>query len=164
MGSEMCIRDRRYTPSGKILLSARQKDTLIEIAVWDTGIGIAPDDQESIFGEFHRLEAAQHIDQTGLGLGLSISQRMARMLDHSLKLASEPGKGSCFSLTLPQVLVDNKQSKAQTPINQSRHPLSGIKVLCIDNELDILDGMRSCLLYTSPSPRDLSTSRMPSSA
>lgn len=135
----------RYTPSGGILLSARERGTDIEVAVWDTGIGIPVDDQGSIFAEFHRLQTAKNIDQTGLGLGLSISQRMADMLNHQLKLKSQVNKGSCFSLLMPQVLAHKTPLHTQPILTNSSNPLAGIKVLCIDNETDILDGMKALL-------------------
>ena len=89
----------RYTEQGRVLLGVRRRGTVARIEVWDTGIGIAQEDQQTIFREFERLSPT-HGD-TGLGLGLAIVERACKGLDHQFSMWSEPGVGSCFSLNVP---------------------------------------------------------------
>ncbi len=91
----------RYTPRGRILVGARRRGDKITLEVWDTGIGIAADQQERIFEEFHQLGNPERDRNQGLGLGLAIVRRLAKLLDHPLELRSEPGRGTVFRLTLP---------------------------------------------------------------
>jgi signal transduction histidine kinase len=71
---------------------------MIRVSVIDNGPGIPPHEQSRIFAQFTRIEGS---GASGTGLGLSISRTLARRLGGDLTLASEPGKGSVFSLTLP---------------------------------------------------------------
>lgn len=82
---------------GKVLLAARRRGHLAALEVWDSGPGIARDDQERIFQPFVQLEEAGQ-GRRGLGLGLAIVQRSAQALGHRVTLESAPGKGSRFSL------------------------------------------------------------------
>ncbi|MGB1033630.1 MAG: PAS-domain containing protein [Primorskyibacter sp.] len=89
----------RYTDTGRVLLGVRRVGNIARIEVWDTGIGIAQEDQQKIFREFVRLTPTR--SETGLGLGLSIVERACKSLDHQFSIWSEPGLGSCFSLNVP---------------------------------------------------------------
>ncbi len=95
----------KFTPEGgAITLSVRQRTEppQIEIAVSDTGIGIAPEDQARIFEEFSRVRRdALHGAQRGAGLGLAISRRIVQAHDGAMQVSSKPGKGSTFTFTLP---------------------------------------------------------------
>ncbi|HET9482505.1 MAG TPA: PAS-domain containing protein, partial [Xanthomonadales bacterium] len=88
----------RYTPRGRVLLGCRRRGDALSIEVWDTGPGIAEADRALIFEEFRRLARGG----TGLGLGLAIAQRIARLLGHPLALRSEPGRGTMFAVTVPR--------------------------------------------------------------
>ncbi len=129
----------RYTRTGKVLLGCRRHAECLTIEVWDTGSGIAGEDQERIFEEFQRLPAA--VGNQGLGLGLSIAQRIAAMLEHPISLASEPGKGSVFRITVG--LGERQQESTAKPAADPL--LTNIPVLCIDNEETIRAGMQSLL-------------------
>src|SRR6266436_2710941 len=89
----------RYTSSGGVVVGCRNRGVNLRIEVWDTGPGVPQDQQQNIFGEFYRLGATG----AGLGLGLAIVDRLCRLLDHSVRLTSILGKGSCFSVALPRV-------------------------------------------------------------
>ncbi|MEM1200930.1 MAG: NahK/ErcS family hybrid sensor histidine kinase/response regulator, partial [Pseudomonadota bacterium] len=134
----------KYTPKGRVLMGCRRRGESIVVEVYDTGPGIAPDQQKSVFKEFHRLSTAKGAEQ-GLGLGLSIVDRMATMLGHTLKLRSEPGKGSVFTLTLPTTEALAIQTAKSAPAPRGGNDLRGLRVLCIDNEPKILDGMTTLL-------------------
>ncbi|RBL86936.1 sensor histidine kinase [Streptomyces cavourensis] len=93
----------QYTATGGVLLAARRRRGGVLIQVWDTGVGIAPERQESVFAEFTRGDAAPAAAMAGqgLGLGLAIVRRLAGLLHGYISLRSVPGKGSVFSLWLP---------------------------------------------------------------
>lgn len=93
-----------YTPKGgSIILSAFAISDYIKVCVEDTGVGIAPQDQDSIFYRFWRSETAQEKRPNGTGLGLSIVQTIVRAHNGKLTLTSEVGKGSSFCVSLPRV-------------------------------------------------------------
>jgi len=133
----------RYTRHGSVLLGARRAGDEVRIEVWDTGPGIAAEQRARVFGEFQRLEQPSPWGEKGLGLGLSICDRIAAMLDHRLALHSRPGHGSCFAIVVPR-------AAAAPPRRQAVHrggsdeqlPLT---VLCLDDDAAILDGMRALL-------------------
>ena len=134
----------KYTPQGRVLIGCRLGSAKLRFDVYDTGLGIPKSKQRAIFQEFHRLDQGAKVAR-GLGLGLSIVERIARVLDHSVALESKPGRGSHFSVTVPlapPVPVDTKSSKPQR-IEMTQ--LADLVVLCIDNEPKILDGMATLL-------------------
>jgi Na+/proline symporter/signal transduction histidine kinase len=134
----------KYTRSGRVLLGARRRGCVVAIQVLDTGPGIPEDKRGLIFCEFQRLEGAGST-VGGLGLGLSIVERICRILDHPIELSSQAGKGSTFGVVVPAanapVLAAGKTAPARVPIGA----LDGISVLCIDNEPAILAGMETLL-------------------
>lgn len=91
----------RYTGSGRILLGCRRRGRQLEIQVWDTGPGIAEHQLTEIFREFRRAQPADGPPDSGLGLGLAIVDRIAGLLDHPVSVASRPGTGSVFAITVP---------------------------------------------------------------
>ncbi len=94
----------RYSADGGVLVSARRRGEQVLLQVWDTGVGIAPAEQPHIFDEFYQVQAGAPLEAhqpKGLGLGLAIVQRLARLMDAPLALASTPGRGTVFTLTLP---------------------------------------------------------------
>lgn len=95
----------RYTEHGGVLVAARkvQGGSQVELQVWDTGIGIAPEHQQAVFAEFFQVANPARDRTRGLGLGLNIVQRTAALLEHPLHLSSRLGCGTRFSLTLPVV-------------------------------------------------------------
>ena len=91
----------KYTPRGRVLVGCRRRGTLVEIQVHDTGVGIDPANHEAIFEEFVQLDNTARNREQGLGLGLSIVDRAARLLGHPLRLASARGAGAMFSVSVP---------------------------------------------------------------
>lgn len=135
----------KYTENGGVVLGCRKRGRSLIVEVHDTGPGIPEHQRELIFKEFQRLE---HKGQgiPGLGLGLSIVERMCRVLDHPLALVSKPGRGSTFSVGLPL----SRWTEVEKPRPFGVRPLvygdiRGAVVICLDNERSILDGMRSLL-------------------
>ncbi|MCG9584173.1 hybrid sensor histidine kinase/response regulator [Vibrio tubiashii] len=131
----------RYSPKGKVVLGVRRVGSQARIDVWDNGMGIDEDKQQEIFEEFNR--GTQVRSDQGLGLGLAISKGIAHVLGHQITMRSWPGKGSVFSITLA------RSEKALEPVKaapaSSTSDLSHLKVLCVDNETDILVGMETLL-------------------
>ncbi|MFL6700165.1 MAG: hybrid sensor histidine kinase/response regulator, partial [Vitreoscilla sp.] len=95
----------RYTNDGGVVVAARQRGDKLRFEVWDTGMGIRPHEQERIFEEFYQVSNdAPPLDPTqrkGLGLGLAIVRRLARVLDAPLRLRSVAGRGTMFSIEIP---------------------------------------------------------------
>lgn len=93
----------KFTPSGWVEIKAQSHplQRTLTIAVTDTGIGIAPEDQERVFEDFRQLNSSTSRGYGGTGLGLSICRRLAGMLGGRLTLDSNPGQGSTFALHLP---------------------------------------------------------------
>ena len=135
----------RYTREGRVVLGCRRLDGFLSIQVWDTGPGIPPDQTEEIFREFHRLRDSRHSQERGLGLGLAIVERIARILDHPITLRSMPDRGTMFGLTVPLAVGDSRRLPRSPGVKSRGRDLVGIRVLCVDNEPDILTGMASLI-------------------
>ncbi|PXF32364.1 histidine kinase [Pokkaliibacter plantistimulans] len=137
----------RYTRSGKVLLGCRRTGDAIRIEVWDSGVGIAEDKIHEIFEEFKRLNNPQHADVKGLGLGLAITDRIARILGHSIQVRSQVGKGTVFSIRVPLGETDKVQnvSKRGGIASRRKGGLDQLHVLVVDNEQPILNGMKALL-------------------
>ena len=138
---------RRYTRKGGVLVGCRRRSGSIAIQVIDTGVGIANADRELVFEEFKRLRSGNKSTDRGLGLGLAIVVRIARLLKHKINMRSEVGKGSLFEVIVPLARRTRAKHKAKSHFEKRRSStsLNGQFVLCIDNEQDILDGMRELL-------------------
>jgi signal transduction histidine kinase/ActR/RegA family two-component response regulator len=137
---------RRYTREGGVLVGCRRRGDNIAIQVLDTGVGIAERDQKAVFEEFHRLSEGAERTKRGLGLGLAIVDRIARLLGHEISLRSELGTGSCFEVVVPRG-KDVVSGADAVPVHETKPATSigGQYIICIDNEEDILDGMRGLL-------------------
>ncbi|WP_166257577.1 PAS domain-containing hybrid sensor histidine kinase/response regulator [Marinobacter salicampi] len=133
----------RYTRSGGVLLAMRVRRKQLQLEVWDSGIGIAEDKLEAIFAEFHQLLAPEAGERTGVGLGLAIVERMARMLGHKVSVVSRPGRGSRFSISLP--LSSNLAEDSKSHPATSTGSLAGARILVIDNEPAIRESMEALL-------------------
>jgi signal transduction histidine kinase len=94
----------KFTKQGEVKLKARKianGGNWIELAVCDTGIGMTPEQQTKLFAEFTQADSLTARRFGGTGLGLAISRKLARMMGGDVTLASEPGKGSVFTVCLP---------------------------------------------------------------
>ena len=100
----------KYTEKGSVILKLRGKkqdeNTLIlTIVVWDTGIGIKPEDKEQLFNKFERLEMDRNSTVEGTGLGLAITHNLIELMGGNIEVESEYGKGSIFTVNIPQKIV-----------------------------------------------------------
>jgi signal transduction histidine kinase len=135
----------KYTkPGGRVLVGCRRRGARIRLDIVDTGIGFSKDQHALVFAEFSRLERGARMAQ-GLGLGLSIVQRLVAALGLTLELDSIEGKGSRFSLYLPQARAVRPTATTVAPDAASGLRLTGLRVLCVDNERAILEAMRGLL-------------------
>jgi Na+/proline symporter/signal transduction histidine kinase/CheY-like chemotaxis protein len=133
----------KYTPRGRVLVGCRRRGRSLQIGVYDTGVGIPALKRGEIFKEFHRLEQGARIAR-GLGLGLSIVERLARVLNHGIAIDSVASGGSVFSVTVPVAEAIN-HTAAVLSTTAPRAPMSGALIVCIENDAAILDGMKTLL-------------------
>lgn len=132
----------KYTPSGGgLLVACRPRGDRVEIQVWDTGLGILAEHQESIFNEFVQLNNPERDRSKGLGLGLAISRRLAVILGVTLQLRSRPGHGSVFSVSLPR--AESEAQAAEHIENTTRHAsqLQGLRLAFVDDEPNIIQAV-----------------------
>ena len=139
----------KYTQRGKILLGCRQHGHVLRIEVWDTGVGIAAAELSAIFEEYHRIDNAARERSSGLGLGLSIVQRLGELLGHRVSVRSLPGRGSVFSIevTLPDITakIEASDVKKELPAdtNAAMH-LTG-RILVVDRDPELRDWLDQLL-------------------
>jgi CheY-like chemotaxis protein len=132
----------KYTATGRVLLGVRRMGAKLSIQVHDTGPGIPNTKRSLIFKEFQRLEeTAQSV--RGLGLGLAIVERIGKVLSHAVELHSVPGRGSMFAVSLPRA-EPRRTAPTSVAVTPAVGQLSGLNVLCIDNEPDVLNAL--CIL------------------
>jgi len=137
----------RYTRQGGVLVACRRRRRQARLEVWDTGIGIPPDQHRAIFQEFHQLGNPERDQRKGLGLGLAIVEGLARTMETRVTLASRPGRGSVFRLLLPLSLSKPEEGVA-TPAPRG---LDGLSVLVVDDDeairvaiCELLGGWQCC--------------------
>ncbi|HEY8682167.1 MAG TPA: hybrid sensor histidine kinase/response regulator, partial [Rhodanobacter sp.] len=133
-----------YTPSGRVLLGCRRDGDQLRIEVWDTGIGIAEEQREVIFEEFRRLDSGVEADERSAGLGLSIVQRIAQLLGHTVTLRSWPGRGSVFAIRVPLATPQQTDAPAE-PTADTESPLIGRHIVCIDDDAQTRAAMTALL-------------------
>lgn len=134
----------RYTRHGGVLLAVRPRADHVLLQVWDTGPGIAEEQQVRVFEEFQRLDGGSPWGERGLGLGLAICQRTARLLGHRLSLRSRLGRGSVFEVAVPRSATPPAaQPAARAPAAAS--PGSGLRILCVDDDATNLAALSALL-------------------
>lgn len=137
----------RYTERGAVLVTCRAVDSgqQVRIDVLDSGIGISPADQSCIFQEFYQVGNAQRDRTYGLGLGLSIVERGAKLLGHGLGLRSALGCGTRFSITVPIAAAPEPAPRAASSQVGPSEGLVGVRVLVIEDDALALDATRILL-------------------
>jgi two-component system CheB/CheR fusion protein len=116
----------KYTKHGKVLLGCRQRGELLSIEIWDTGIGIPDDEFQAIFEEYHQLNNAARERSHGLGLGLSIVQRLGKLMGHRVRVGSRLGKGSVFAIEILREPVEVESVFEHQ--NRAAHDRPGVDV------------------------------------
>lgn len=134
----------RYTHHGGVLIGARRRGRHVLLQVWDTGIGIPPEQVELVFDEFYQVGNPGRDRRQGLGLGLAIVRRLTALLGIRLDLRSRVGRGTCFALTLPAATGPASTPAAEETATQD-HAFAGKAALVIDDDVDIRDATASLL-------------------
>jgi signal transduction histidine kinase/CheY-like chemotaxis protein len=132
----------RYTERGAVLMGCRRRGLRAMVEVWDTGIGIPPDQHQAIFKEFHQLGNPERDRRKGLGLGLAIVEGLARAMSVDVSLSSRHGRGSVFRLALP---ISMQPWQEQVQLQQDEPELSGLRVLLIDDDETVRAAMADLL-------------------
>jgi len=138
----------KYTaPGGRVLLRGRREDASVRLDVVDTGVGIAADQIAYIYDEFYQVGVPTNSSREGYGLGLSIVQRLVRLLNLHLDVSSEVGRGSVFSLRLP---CGHSQQRATTPSltttgARGDAPEGRPRVLLVEDDPGVRDATRMLL-------------------
>lgn len=133
----------KFTRAGGILLAARRRQGRVAFAVYDTGTGIGANQQERVFGEFERARQGVSGPNEGLGLGLSIVKRYAELLKIEIELVSRVGRGTAFTLSMPDFGYDVFPRAFGPPsAGNDVTSLSGLHVLLIDDDPLILSAMQ----------------------
>jgi len=134
----------RYTVTGKVLVGCRRKASKISIEVWDTGIGLSDEGKAVIFKEFSRLNEAEKMKQEGVGLGLSIVERMAKILNHQVTVESIEAVGSGFMIEMEAVDDIDSASRKQRSLSNGDKP-NNLTIAVIDNDPEVLKALVSLL-------------------
>lgn len=132
----------RYTNRGGVLIAVRRRGADCRVEVIDTGRGIAANERPFVFEEFYRGGQEADEGEPGLGLGLSIVQRMASSLGHPLALDSRPGHGTRLCLTMPVSLSPVEEAAGPAPIATR---LTGARVLIVENDPATADALKRLL-------------------
>ncbi|NYZ16795.1 PAS domain S-box protein [Azospirillum sp. RWY-5-1] len=133
----------RYTESGGVLIGCRRRGDRLLIGVVDSGIGIDPDRQEEIFEEFVQLGNPERDRNKGLGLGLAVVRRLARLLGHAVEVRSAPGRGSTFRVAVP-LAVRKPVGAGPREGQPAPGPWRGL-ILVIDDEPLVRMGLQAML-------------------
>ncbi len=133
----------RYTRQGGILIGCRRRGAHVRIEVWDTGIGITPEDQEMIFQEFYQVSNPERDRGKGLGLGLAIAERLARLLGGRIDVRSIPGRGSVFAIQLPRIDAPAALIPAKTDLALNGTLRNAVVLVVEDDQLarDAIEGL-----------------------
>src|SRR5258708_7733561 len=129
------------------MVGVRRGGAQLRIEVWDTGVGIPPDQYRNIFGEFYRLGESDRDQRAGLGLGLAIVDRLCRLLDHPITVHATVGKGSRFTVAVPMVAARAEVVALRAPVRAPLDISRGKLVIAIDDDPLVLEGM--CGLFRS---------------
>jgi PAS domain S-box-containing protein len=136
----------RYTERGGVVIGCRRRGSELEVVVCDTGPGIAENQRDGMYAEFSRLERDSPWGEKGLGLGLSICDRLGRLMQHQLTFSSRPGRGCVFGVRVPRDTRARRRGHGEARIPPADPiGLRDLRVLCVDNDRSILDGMEALL-------------------
>ncbi len=128
-----------YTRTGRILLGCRPSRDAVRLQVWDTGIGIPEDELTTIFEEFYQIGNPARERQKGLGLGLAIVERLARVLDHRITVRSRLGHGSMFEIMVPRARGSCAPNRPEA--ERKSYDVASGAIAVVENDALILDAL-----------------------
>lgn len=131
----------KYTDAGVVLLAFRRRKDACLVQVWDSGVGIAPEDCELIFDEFKQLGNPQRDGSRGIGLGLTIVRRLCRLLGSEITVSSRVGRGSVFSFTLPRGVATPEAAVKRLELAVAPRAT----LMIVDDDALVREGLRSLL-------------------
>jgi signal transduction histidine kinase len=136
----------KYSEGNDILIGTRLCRGEVAIEVWDRGPGIPAEALEHVFQEFYQYRRPNDADRPGVGLGLAIVKRLADMLALDIDITSRPGRGTRAAITgLPPATGTRAATAAVRPMLNLRHPLTGLRILLIEDDRDVLDATMEML-------------------
>jgi signal transduction histidine kinase/CheY-like chemotaxis protein len=135
----------KYTRQGEINVQCEVHKEMVHIHVSDTGVGINKEDFSDIYEEFYQISNPERDREKGLGLGLSIVKRTAKLLEHEIAVSSEAGKGSRFSISVNQAENIIVGSVDTTDADKKAIPGDPALIVVIDDAEDIRQGLDSLL-------------------
>jgi signal transduction histidine kinase/CheY-like chemotaxis protein len=147
----------RYTDRGGVLVAARRRGDRVAIEVRDSGRGIPPEKLEAIFGEFRQLEREVAEGGPGLGLGLSIVERLCRLLDHPIDVRSTPDRGSLFRVRAPRAEPAARAAHRGSGPGPADPALAGRRIWVVDDDASIRDALRELLTQWGIEVRDFAS-------
>ncbi|MBK7948261.1 MAG: response regulator [Deltaproteobacteria bacterium] len=158
---QLALNAIRHSETGRILVGCKRAGDQVRIGVWDTGPGIAEEDQRAIFRAFERRGGAAKGSAArggaaaggvgGLGLGLAIVERLAARLGHRVVLRSSVGRGACFALEVPRAQAPDPNEVAGSRVRS----LAGLRVAIVDDDLEVLRASEALLRAHGAEPRGL---------
>ncbi len=134
-----------YTHNGKVVVGCRRAGDTIRIEVWDNGVGVAEDELQTIFEDYYQVDNPARDRRKGLGLGLAIAQRIAKLLDHEILVRSKLGKGSVFAIQVPRAAGMMPRAARPPAEIRSRSSYAGRALVAIEDDVSILQGLERLL-------------------
>ena len=135
----------RCTPNGKIVLGCRRSDNGLRLEVWDNGCGIPEEAMSEIFEEFYQINDTERESGWGLGLGLAIAERVARLLDHGIGANSVRGKGSQFFVEVPLCAPGAEPTEPQSLSAIPIGDLEGYTIVLVEDNAEVLTSLQLLL-------------------
>ena len=134
-----------YTHDGKVVVGCRRGRDHARIEVWDNGVGVAQEELQTIFEDYYQVDNPARDRRKGLGLGLAIAQRIAKLLDHQIIVRSELGKGSLFAIRVPRAADFAAPSPSLPARRRLRASIAGRVLVAIEDDPSILGGLKRVL-------------------
>ena len=128
----------KFAPGRSVLIGCRKRGETVSLQIWDQGDGIEDVHISHLFEEFYQVKGRGDKDQQGVGLGLTIVSRMAKLMGLTVKVASSAGKGSCFSIDGMQILPRTTIAAEAYDVVMPSSPISGMRILLVEDDADIL--------------------------
>jgi CheY-like chemotaxis protein len=135
----------KFAAGSTVLVGCRQQGSLIAVQIWDRGDGVPEDHLPHLFDEFYQVKKSGDPDRQGVGLGLAIVARMAKLLGLQARVASRPGAGSCFTIADLPVMQARYTPAIQPAAGLDRSPLNGLRIALVEDDADILAATKELL-------------------